>query len=673
MGRKDKKTPPENKPLISPGLLLINCPSEYFVHIPMGTFGICDYLRQKNIKAKILNLSLYNRDEIYKKLGYYLELFQPTHIGLIFHWQETAGGVIRLSEYIKSRTESIKIICGGFTAGYFGENLLEKCNFIDFIIKGDPEKPLEMLLKGTDVCKVPNLIYRNPEGIKSNNPSYFIDRKTLSNISFCDLTFLYDYDLYIKSVENRMGFPVFIGRGCIFSCRYCGGSRKAFRLHSGRAKPIARSIESVISDLRRLKEFTGKIYLCYENDRTYIKNLFRALKRENDLVKSFQLNYGAWRLFDKKFLELYRDIFLPSNSDKPFFELSPEVFVDKSREKIKGRKLFYSMRELEENLNLIRSHLGEDVNVYLFFSRYHDTVTSYNDMKKEITGIFRLSHNFFSNNVFNVNISYDHLSTDIASLCWEKYTDNPHELDTLISSIRKIKSHELYSFPFNNLCVYLPRTLSEEDVLRCEMLIFVLNYLERFFPELFHILFSCLEEKTVDLVEEIINSAYINKPGNFFATFDFCDLLERIRHTLTMQKTLFSQIPFIEDLTNFLIKKSSFYERPWTPASFYHTSHPKLDNAFISVNEHDYLNMGIFLRKLKKEGVKTLNAEMTVFIFLIDEILSMTYETYCATIKNFEKGISLNEYYGMMDRKHIFNLSYHKDLIARLFQSGVLY
>jgi hypothetical protein len=51
----------------------------------------------------------------------------------------------------------------------------------------------------------------------------------------------------------------------------------------------------------------------------------------------------------------------------------------------------------------------------------------------------------------------------------------------------------------------------------------------------------------------------------------------------------------------------------------------------------------------------------------------MTYETYLRTLKAFEKNISLDEYYELMEKKHIFDLSYHKDLVAKLFQSNVLY
>jgi hypothetical protein len=426
----------------------------------MGTFGLCDYLNRKDIEAKILNLAVYRKEDLYKIISKYIETFKPTHVGLIFHWQETAEGVLLTGEYIKSRFKGIKLICGGFTAGYFGKDLLEKCRFFDFIIKGDPEKPLELLLKGAEPAQIPNLIHRKGNSIASNEVSYRIDNETLSSLSFCTLPYLYDYKLYIKAVEQKLGFPLFIGRGCVYNCSYCGGSRGSFITHSGKYQPVVRSINSVISDLKNLKEYTKKIYICYETDRNYIKALFKAIKKEKVLIKKLQLNYGAWKLLDREFLELYKEIFILDENSKPIFELSPEVFDYHSRKKIKDRHVFYTMEELKENVRLIDNCLNGNVNISLFFSRYHDAVKTYADMKEEIRGVFLLKHGLFSSHL-KADVFYDHLSTDAGSRYWERYVKNPYDFDTLISSERILKAQEQYSFPVNNLSVYKPETISE--------------------------------------------------------------------------------------------------------------------------------------------------------------------------------------------------------------------
>jgi len=653
-------------------LLIINCPSDYFVQVPIGTFGLCDYLSQKNILAKILNLSLYSDTEVDGILEHYLELFRPTHIGLILHWQETAEGFLWVGEYIKSRFRHLKIISGGFTAGYFGKNLLERCWFLDYVIKGDPEKPLELLLGGADLPEVPNLIYRDITEIHSNEVSYSIDQETLSRISFCELTYLYDHELYIKAVEEKLGFSLFIGRGCKFHCDYCGGSRGSFKQHSGREKPVVRTIDSVIADLKRLKEFTRKIYICYENDRGYIKALFESMKEERTLVKIFQLNYGAWQLFDEEFLELYKDLFIFDRDHPPLFELSPEVFDDESRKKIKHPNVTYSIKELKDNLYTINHYLGDSVKVSLFFSRYHDTHKTYHDMKKEIICIFRLTHDLFCNNL-NMKVHYDHLSTDVASRYWESYVEHPEDFDTLMSATRKLKAQEQYSFPASNLCIYIPETLSEEEIFRCELLISILKILENHFYELFHILFQCLDELTGELIEEIITEEYTKRPGNVFTTLNDYELLNFVKLKITQKESLLPRIPFIEDLNSLCIKKAMYQRRPHPYKSLYQTSQPRLNLALISVNDHDYLDLHNFLKKLKKEGPDKLTPEKTVFIFLADEILSMSYITYRSTLKKFENGFPLDDYYVLMKKKGIFDIPYHKDLIAKLFKNDVLY
>jgi hypothetical protein len=654
-------------------LLIINCPSEYFMHIPMGTFGLCDYLGKKDIHVKLLNLALYDKNKMSEILNHYLDLFHPTHVGLIFHWQETAEGFLWVGERLKSCIDRVKVICGGFAAGYFGENLRERCQFADYVVKGDPERPMELLLRGTDPSEIPNLIYKDSGRIMSNNISYHIDQETISSISFCDMSYLYDSEMYINAVEKKLGFPVFIGRGCTFSCSYCGGSMGSFRLHSGRSRPVIRSIEAVIADLKRLKDFTRKLYICYEIDRGYIKALFEAMKKERTLIKTFLLNYGAWRLFDKEFLELYRDLFIFDKGKRPIFELSPEVFDDKSRQKIKHRNVTYTLKDLRKNLNLISNYLGDSVNVSVFFSRYHDTVKTYSDMRKEIFGIFRLKHDLLSNNMMNVKVCYDHLSTDVTSRYWESYVEKARDLDTLISAARKLKAQEQYSFPADNLCIYIPETLSDEDIFRCELLILILKTLEEHFHELFHILFRCLGELTIDLVERVIAEEYSSRPGNVFTSLDHSELLNHLKQKITHQESLMSRLPFVEDLIGLQLKKVVCRRILQPIRSLYQTRRPVLNQSFISVHSHDYLDLLNFLKRLEKEGPNNLIPEKTVFIFLVDEILSMPYEIYCATLKAFEDDISLDEYYEMMRKRRIFTLSYHKDLLARLFQSNVLY
>ena len=246
---------------------------------------------------------------------------------------------------------------------------------------------MELLSKGMEQSKIPNLIYRSPSKIISNKVSYFVDRRTLSRISFSDITCLYDYELYLEAINKKLGFPVLLG-GAVYSIVIiAAGAAARLDCTAPESKLAVRSIDAVIKDLKRLKGFTKKIYLCYEIDPDYIKTLFQAIGEEETLIKAFQLNYGAWQLFDREFITTYGDLFISSPGSKPVFELSPEVFDEASRKKIKHRAK-YSMRELKENLTLINAHLGGRNQCFDIFSRYHDAIKTYADMKKEIYAYF---------------------------------------------------------------------------------------------------------------------------------------------------------------------------------------------------------------------------------------------------------------------------------------------
>lgn len=652
-------------------ILFINPPSEFFNHVPMGTIGLCNYLNSLNIKAKILNLSLYELDDIKLHLDYYIHKFNPTHIGLILHWQEAIKGFIWTGEYLKSNYKDITLICGGFTAGYFGKNLLDRFYFIDFLIKGDPEKPVELLLKNEDNSSIPNLIFRHGNNIIENKVTYLIDELTLSNISFCDLDNLYDYDRYISILNKGLGFPLFIGRGCTNNCRYCGGSIVAFRLHSERKKPVFRTIKSIIIDLKLLKNYTNKIYICCDINRNLIKELFKAIRDDNSLRNKFILNYGAWNLLDKEFLELYKEAFHISKSEKPVIEISPEVFDDDMRKHIKSSDNYFSIDALVENIDLINSHFERNLFVSLYFSRYHETHDSYIKLKREIAEIYKLKNDFLMNNIKNIVIRYDHLSTDVGSYYWENFVDDPHDVNSLITSYKLINTHQYYSYPYNNICIYKPKNLTNEDILKIEMMIFILRLLEDNFIELFHISLRRLGRELFDIIDDIIEKEYKEKSANIFFDISYYDLLTYISEGIKKKSFFYEKIPFIEDLVKFCITKDKLKNRKEPLRISYIVDKPRLNYPLISIHENDYLNFVVLLKRMEIE--KTFAAQLTVYIFLIDEILTMPFETYKETIKRFEEGISLKEYYNLMEKNKIFNLSYHQELIKKLFESYVLY
>ena len=77
-----------------PRLVIVNCASPWFFAIPMGAFGLADYLEQRGVAVCLVNPALYREDEAGERLTAALEAFRPTHAAFAFHWQETAHGLL---------------------------------------------------------------------------------------------------------------------------------------------------------------------------------------------------------------------------------------------------------------------------------------------------------------------------------------------------------------------------------------------------------------------------------------------------------------------------------------------------------------------------------------------------------------------------------------------------
>ena len=118
-----------------------------------------------------------------------------------------------------------------------------------------------------------------------------------------------------------------------------------------------------------------------------------------------------------------------------------------------------------------------------------------------------------------------------------------------------------------------------------------------------------------------------------------------MKRRITQNPSDLSRIPFVEDLMGLQIKKAMCQGRSKQLKGAYELERPRINHAFISVHDHDCLNLPRFLERLKKEGPGNLRSEKTVNLFLVDKIMNMPYETYGMTLEAFERGISLDQYY----------------------------
>ena len=122
--------------------------------VPSGVFALADFLNRSGFYSRILHLGI---ESILNKnfdLCKFIETENPMAIALSLHWHYQSYHVIETARQIKRKFPCIPIILGGLTAGFFAPEILEQYDCIDFIIEGDSEIPLKMLMEHIKANKI---------------------------------------------------------------------------------------------------------------------------------------------------------------------------------------------------------------------------------------------------------------------------------------------------------------------------------------------------------------------------------------------------------------------------------------------------------------------------------------------------------------------------------------
>jgi len=652
-----------------PRLLIINCASPYFFYIPMGSFGLCDALRKEGLEARIFNPALYPEAEVRQRLFAVLDILQPTHVGLVCHWQETAHGLLTALEVVRAWDAEVVTLCGGFTASYFAEDLLRTVLELDYVVVGDPEVPVIQLLQGSPAAAIANLVWRENGAIRRSEKHWLMEQPLFDSLAFADCSCLVDAPRYFEKINTKLGFPVLLGRGCLFDCEYCGGSRHAFRLHSGRSRPVTRTLAAIIADLHRLKAQTSVLYICYENDPAFITSLFRAIGEDRELRGHFTLHYGAWHLLDAEFLALYRQAF-NCTAVPPIFEFSPEVVADHHRSAIK-RGATYGLEAMEENFRAISEAFSGRVRIEAFFSRYHPAI-SIDDLKREIGAILLFKHRMIRQGL-PVHVCFDHLSTDVGSRYWEAHQKRPRNFARFLDLKARVDAGHLYPFPVDNLCLLIPAHLPSAFLVRHEALLLVLERLEHHCYELVQILLACLEERWLEVLEAVLGSWLDEQPAVVFSTeLPLGAIVEELGQRLLSSPLSYPS--FLADLFRFSRKKLALSQRIALPklASAPSGERLILDSERINIHEQDYLDLLPLLRRLQENKSNPIPYQRTAYLFLDSGIFAMSHGFYRSTLRLFEQPRTLESYFAALRNEPRIDMQQHKSLLDRLIKEDVL-
>jgi B12-binding domain/radical SAM domain protein len=237
-----------------------------FEMYPIGFASLSEYLERHGLKVRIINVAL----KMLKNEKFDVERLilknKPMAFGIDLHWMAHVQGALAIAEIIKRYQPKTPVILGGLSATYYHEEILRQYPFIDFVVRGDStEKPLLRLIQAIkgrgDFQDIPNLTYRDGgDGIRVNPLTYVPE--TLDDIAI-------DYRHIMKKVVRYIdptGYQPFIDwytypvtavftcRGCIYSCKTCGGSSQTFRSMANRRRPAYRNPKLLAQDIFNISD-----------------------------------------------------------------------------------------------------------------------------------------------------------------------------------------------------------------------------------------------------------------------------------------------------------------------------------------------------------------------------------------------------------------------------------
>ncbi|WP_340113177.1 B12-binding domain-containing radical SAM protein [Maribellus mangrovi] len=211
--------------------------------VPLGLLTLASILRIKNEVAIYEPKHRLIESEDYLTVARDILSHQPDVLGFST-WCISYASSLLIAKAIKSLQPNIKIIFGGPQASITAKETLSQFTFVDYILKGEADLSLPLLLdeiagNKSDLSQVPGLIYRNStDEIKENCLALPIQKLD-------DLP-IPAYDLFPAKKTVKLD----IGRGCPFKCTYCTTNDFFSKKH--RTKSVNRVIQEMLSVREKL-------------------------------------------------------------------------------------------------------------------------------------------------------------------------------------------------------------------------------------------------------------------------------------------------------------------------------------------------------------------------------------------------------------------------------------
>ena len=343
--------------------------------LPIGIFALADEIDRAGFRTKIYHLGvefLFSKDF---NLAALIRRSRPQLIGLGLHWHYQTHDVLDIARRIKRANPDAAIVLGGYTATIYADAILKEHPAVDFIVRGEAEKPLLQLLQtlkdGAKLETVANLSYRKNGIIRQNPITYVATSRDLNNSDFARFDLLDKAPLYfrqashivwLRSFPKRFNFTFFtpgkmggyivpVARGCPVDCANCGGGKSPAGFLTKRRNVSMRSIKVVAKELEKVhRSGIEDLYFAFDPypDSSYYPRLFKAIR---DRGLSFRAVFETFKLPSRRLIQEFKNTFGRGDKKDLCILISPETGDEAHRSRNRG--YFYTNAQLMDTLDFL--------------------------------------------------------------------------------------------------------------------------------------------------------------------------------------------------------------------------------------------------------------------------------------------------------------------------------
>jgi radical SAM superfamily enzyme YgiQ (UPF0313 family) len=238
---------------------------------PYSILFIADYLLKRNVEVKVFDL----RFDSNKQIKNAVSNNSIKYVGISVMTGPQIKFALRITKFLKKHFKDIKIVWGGIHATILPEQTLQN-KLIDFVIRGEGEKPYYQLVSGKQLEDINGLSYK-----KGGKFYHNLDSEILTKSEINDQSIPWELIEPKNYIQNK-NFIIITSRGCPYRCSFCYNSIFNNRWRGWTA-------EKCIEELGPAIELGARKLTFYDD------NFFANIRRIDTLFSYFKEKGVIWK------------------------------------------------------------------------------------------------------------------------------------------------------------------------------------------------------------------------------------------------------------------------------------------------------------------------------------------------------------------------------------------